>query len=223
MYRSTAVVQINHETANILRIEDFEAAPRSWQGVEQFYQNQYEILRGRQLAEDVVCAAGSLRPPGTDRRNSSAQSDGRIAGPAPTHCGGVSRHARGRSQSRGIDPGTAAFNCHSSWRAPFCARASRSRLLAPILRLVNVSVSSFDPAFAARLANAVVEEYVRSTMQRRYDAGQEAREFLQDQLDEMRISLERADQNLIDFAQDNGVADLQETGRYGQVGAAQSE
>ena len=76
--------------------------------------------------------------------------------------------------------------------------------------LVRLSVSAFDPQFAARMANAVVEEYTRSTMQRRFEAGTQAREFLEDQLQEMRISIERADQALLDFAQRNQVADLEQ-------------
>jgi len=208
VYRSTAVVQINHETARILRIEDFEAAPRSWQGVEQFYQTQYEILRGRQLAEDVVARLEVHDHPeltGEIRQRS-------LMGELQALPRRIAAVFRGTPEA---DPNRAVLTPEQQ-RSIAIRRAGsflRSRIQVtprPNSRLVNVSVSSFDPAFAARLANAVVEEYVRSTMQRRYDAGQEAREFLQDQLDEMRISLERADQNLIDFAQDNGVADLQE-------------
>lgn len=209
VYRATAVVQINHETANILRIEDFEAAPRSWQGVEQFYQTQYEILRGRQLAENVVEKLEVWDHP-------------ELSGEITQR--NLYRELRAlpgrlmqliRSDPPSSQPGTAVQTPEAAREAAI--RSAGGRLRARIAvnprensRLVYVSVNSFDPAFAAQLANAVVEEYVRSTMQRRYDAGQEAREFLEGQLADMRIALERADQNLIDFAQANGVADLEE-------------
>ena len=208
VYRSVAVVQINHETANILRIEDFEAAPRSWQGVEQFYQTQYEILQGRQLAEDVVEQLEIWDHPelsGEIRQRSLMgelralpQRLFRVFNQPETS--NVRRAVLTEEQKRQM----------AIRRAGAFLRSKIEVVPRPNSRLVNVMVSSFDPGFAARLANAVVAQYMRSTMQRRYDAGQEAREFLQDQLDEMRISLEQADQNLIDFAQDNGVADLQE-------------
>jgi len=208
VYRATAVVQINHETANILRIEDFEASPRSWQGVEQFYQTQYEILRGRQLAENVVEKLEAWDHP---------ELSGEIT---QRNLYRELRALPGRLVQliRSDPPGaqTAAVQTPEAARAA-AIRSAGGRLRARISvnprensRLVYVSVSSFDPAFAAQLANAVVEEYVRSTMQRRYDAGQEAREFLEGQLADMRIALERTDQNLIDFAQANGVADLEE-------------
>jgi len=206
VYRATAVVQINHETANILRIEDFEAAPRSWQGVEQFYQTQYEILQGRQLAEDVVERLEIWDHPELSGEIRQRSLMGEIQAlprrlmaifnrPNPEVAG---RRTLTEEQRRTI----------AIRRAGAFLRSKITVSPRPQSRLVNVSVSSFDPAFAARLANGVVAEYIRSTMQRRYDAGQEAREFLQGQLEEMRIALERADQNLIDFAQENGVADL---------------
>ena len=52
------------------------------------------------------------------------------------------------------------------------------------------------------MANAVVEEYIAlKSMQRRWNAGAQAREFLEGELADMRIELERADQALLDFAQ----------------------
>jgi len=208
VYRATAVVQINHETANILRIEDFEAAPRSWQGVEQFYQTQYEILQGRQLAEDVVERLEIWDHPelsGQIRQRSligelQALPRRLLAIFNRQEPSNFNRPTLNEEQQRQI-----AIRRAGAFLRPKIQVIPRSNS-----RLVNIMVSSFDPAFAAQLSNAVVAEYIRSTMQRRYDAGQEAREFLQGQLDDMRIALERADQNLIDFAQENGVADLQE-------------
>jgi len=93
------------------------------------------------------------------------------------------------------------------------AGALRSRISTRTIEgtdLVAVSFDSFSPGFAARVTNAVIDEYIRSSMQRRYEAGNEAREFLQEQLADMRISLERADQALLDFARQNKVADLEQ-------------
>jgi len=205
VYRSTAVVQINHESARILRIEDFEAAPRSWQGVEQYYQTQYEILRGRQLAEDVVRRLEVYDHPEFTGEIRQRSLTGELRA-LPHRIRNVFRSDRGQGQNRNLDPEVA--------RQIAIRRAGsilRSRIqIGPRQnsRLVNVSVSSFDPQFAARLANGVVDEYIRSSMQRRYDAGQEAREFLEEQMGDMRIALERADQALLDFAQDNQIADL---------------
>jgi len=207
MYRSTAVIQITHETGRILRIEDFEATPRSTMEIEKYYQTQFDILRGRQLAEDVIERLEIQDHPEFtgEIRQRSLISEIRML---PRR---ILRVVRGSPSTE------TRFELTEEQQRTIAIRRAGSILRSRIMvapransRLVNVSVSSFDPTLAARLANAVVQEYVRSTLQRRYDAGQEAREFLEGQLDEMRVALERADQDLVDFAQANGVADLQE-------------
>jgi capsular exopolysaccharide synthesis family protein len=77
-------------------------------------------------------------------------------------------------------------------------------------KLVKVSFSSFDPKLASQVANAIVSNYIEATLARRYNAGNEAREFLQKQLISMQVALERADQALQDFAKKKNVADLEE-------------
>ena len=207
VYRSSVVLQINHETPQILGIRDFEAGPRSWQAVEQFYTTQFEILRGRALAEAVVRREGVENHPeltGQIRQRDLMQE---IRSLPST----VRASLRARQQPVNISTQTSPQSSEIAVRR--AGAILRSRISVTPMRnsrLVHVGVSSFDPEFAARMANAVAEEYIRTSMQRRYDAGTEAREFLQDQLGEMRIALERADQALSDFAQDNRIANLSE-------------
>ncbi|MGY6587786.1 MAG: GumC family protein [Wenzhouxiangella sp.] len=204
MYSSTAVVQINHEGQRILRIEDFEASPRSWQGVEQFYQTQFEIIRGRQLAEDVVRRLEIWDHPELTGEIRQRSLMGELQA-LPSRLRAVFRRS-GDGETRTVDPDVQRERAIR--RAGSTLRGRINVNQRPNSRLVNVSVSAFDNRFAAELANAVVAEYMRSSLQRRYDAGQEAREFLETQLDDMRIALERSDQALLDFAQANQVADL---------------
>ncbi len=206
-YRSTAVIQINHDSARILRIEDFEATPRSWQGVEEFRQTQFEILRGRQLSEDVVRRLGIENHPELSGEIYQRSLSGELR-MLPWRIRQALNRDASSDPMAGVDPERAR-----EWAIRRAGSILRGRIQVagrPNSRLVNISVSAFDPQFAAQLANAVAEEYMRSSMQRRYDAGQEARAFLEEQLDDMRIALERADQSLLDFAQQQRVADLSE-------------
>jgi len=207
VYRSTAVIQIEHSTAQILRIQDFEAGPRSWEGVQQFLQTQYEIIQGRQLAEDVVRREEVWDHPELTGEIRQRSLMGELQA-LPRRIRNVLDFSSEPTNTRKIDPDVQREM--QIRRAGAFLRSKISVDPRPGSRLVNVSVASFDPRFAARMANAVVAEYMRSSMQRRYDAGQEAREFLEEQMGEMRIALERADQALVDFAQENQVADLNE-------------
>ncbi len=207
VYRSSAVIQINFESPRILQIQDFTPESRGWGGREQFFNSQYDILRSRALAESVVEREGVYDHPELAGEIQQRSLIGEIRA-LPGRLMGV--FSRPDETSSGPSRSAEQEREAAIRRA---ARTLRSRIVITPRRdsnLVNIQVSSFDPQFAARMANAVVDEYIRSTLQRRYDAGQEAREFLEEQLSDMRIALERADQNLQDFASDIGVADLQD-------------
>ncbi len=207
VYRSTAVVQITYESQRILEIRDFTPETRGWIGRDQFFTTQYDILRGRALAEAVVRREGVQEHPelSGEIRQRSLTSELKAL---PRRLAAVFRPAR-------PEPGMQALSAEQKRELAVRRAGStlRSRIQITPRRdsnLVNITVSSFDPQFAARMANAVVEEYRHSTMQRRYDAGQAAREFLEEQLADLRIALERADQALLDFGQRNQVADLRQ-------------
>ncbi len=202
-YRSTATIEIN-PSAQILNIRDFEPQYGGWRGEDLFMNSQQRILRSRALAEEVVRSEDVANHPelsGEIRQRSVTGEIRSLFGTvrrAVTPSSG-SANSSGNPSSTGHDP------------APAAAGRLRSRIeVEPIRdsRLVNVRVTGFDPEFAARMANGVVEQYIKTSLQRRYDAGNEAREFLEGQLEDMRISLERSDQALNDFARDRNVADL---------------
>ncbi len=209
-YRATVTVQINPDGARILAYEDFEPAQRGGASSQQFLTTQYEILRSRSLAEAVVRKHGLQDHPeltGEIRQRS-------VLGEVRALAGLLARALRPASDSYAAER-TESDSVRSA------AMRLRDRIEVQPVRnsqLVNVSFVSFDPALSAAIANAVAREYIEGTMQRRYDAGSEARQFLQAQLDEMRIALERSDRALADFAREARVADLadhQEMARAG--------
>src|SRR6056297_1817578 len=206
VYRSTATVQITPPNSQILEYADFSSEGTGYLAQQQFYTTQYEILRSRDLAESVVRTEGVEDHPeltGEIRQRS-------LIGELRALPGAIKR-AFSPSRTASIEPLSAEDRRERAIR--IAASRLRGRLQVdpvPESTLVNVRVAAFEPEFAARMANAIVQEYMRSSMQRRFRAGNQARDFLEDQLAEMRIQLERADQALLDFAQRNQVADLEQ-------------
>ncbi len=203
-YRSTTTIEIN-PSAQILNIRDFEPQYGGWRGEDLFMNSQQRILGSRALAEEVVRAEDVADHPelsGEVRQRSvrgELRSLLRTVRQAITPGSGSASNSSGNPSSREHDP------------APAAAGRLRNRIeVEPIRdsRLVNIRVTGFDPEFAARMANGLAEQYIKTSLQRRYDAGNEAREFLEGQLEDMRIALERSDQALNDFARDRNVADL---------------
>lgn len=205
-YRATATIQINPPSGQILDYADFTSEGNGYYGHQQYYTTQYQILSSRELAEAVVRAENVEDHPELTGEIRQRSLIGELKS-LPRIIAGAFRPDRSTSPSNRQDEQARERAIRSA------AAALRGRISVDPVRnssLVRVSVTAFDPKFAAQMSNAVVEEYIRSTMQRRFEAGTQARNFLEDQLDEMRIALERADQALLDFAQRNQVADLEQ-------------
>ena len=199
-YRSTVQLQITPQGSRILAYEDFanEQGGAGGRGYQEFLTTQTEILRSRSLAEHVVRTENLQNHPeltGEIRQRS-------VLGELRSLVGVL------RGAVDGDEP-------QQSQRDPVRAAADRLRgriEVQPVRnsQLVNLSFTAFDPEFAARVASVVAEQYIRSNLQRRVDAGADARVFLEGQLDGMRINLERSDQALMDFARESNIADLEE-------------
>jgi succinoglycan biosynthesis transport protein ExoP len=68
-------------------------------------------------------------------------------------------------------------------------------------RIVTVTASSPDPQYASAYANALVNEYIDSNLQSRWDAINAARQWLAQQLEQSRTKLEQSEQRLQTFGE----------------------
>ena len=205
-YRSTATIEIL-PNLQILNIRDFEPEYVGMRGEGLFMNSQQRILQSRALAEEVVRAEGVADHPELSGEMRQRSIRGELRS--------LMRTIRSALSPGRNNPASGSGDSAANQGTPphVAANRLRSRIqVQPVQesRLVNVRVTGFDPQFAAQMANAIVEQYIKTSMQRRYEAGNEARAFLEDQLSEMRIALERSDQALSDFARQRGVADLEQ-------------
>ncbi|HEX5258798.1 MAG TPA: polysaccharide biosynthesis tyrosine autokinase [Sphingomicrobium sp.] len=74
-------------------------------------------------------------------------------------------------------------------------------------RVVPVSFESTDPALAARIANAYVDNLISGNLQRHFDTSAYAKEFLQNQLEITKARLEQSEQALLTYARSVGIVD----------------
>ena len=85
------------------------------------------------------------------------------------------------------------------------ARSSISVSARGASRILNVSTESTDPALAAKFANALAEGYIRNNVESRWSATQYTEEWLDRQLDDLRIKLEASEDRLQSYAQEAGL------------------
>ena len=78
-------------------------------------------------------------------------------------------------------------------------------------RVVNVQYISPYPTEAARISNALVESFIQSNLERKYNTTAYAREFLDERLATAKRALEESERSMVQYAEAQGILDI-ETG-----------
>ena len=76
--------------------------------------------------------------------------------------------------------------------------------------LFEVSYESYDPVLAAAISNAVVEEYIRLSGERRFQSTGGAKAYLESEIERVQGRLESSEKELNEFARKNQVVDLED-------------
>jgi len=176
-YTAETSVQINDQSDEVLG-SDFEAGnvtPPSDWDVDRFLNTQLDILRSRGLAERV---ADRLELAGSERFFSAME----VAPSALTGDQAADRRL-----------------------AVELLRDNLEIDLPRATRVAAVSFTSTDPEMSASVANAFAEEFIQANLQRRYDSTSYARDFVSDQLEEARVSLEDSERELNEYAKSVGL------------------
>ena len=185
VFEAAVQLLIDREPPRVL--PSTSAAGGSEPGSADYYQTQYELLRGRALVDRVLARLGD---------ESGAEL---AAGPL------VSPWARFRQALRpspGPSPPTEA--------SAAAAEALRSRVTVEPLagsRLVNVRIRAYDPGFAARAANALAELYIEQSLELGFTNSSEASQWLQERLREQQRKLDESERALQRFREREKLVD----------------
>lgn len=188
IYAAQATLQIDREAVRVLNVDD--VSPREALGGEEFFQTQYGLLRSRSLAERVVDSLGL------------ASSNAFIEA-----MGGTPPERGDRTAAR-----FAAVR-----RETVIAIVQANFSVSPVRgsRLVKISFDSPDPALAAQVTNAYAENFIQANLDRRYESSSYAREFLEEQIAQTKAKLEEAERALVEYASNQGIINLTESGPNG--------
>lgn len=145
----------------------------------EFYQTQYSLLASRSLAEGVV----------DDLRLSRSDDFLTNFGERSVEDLPDTREAR---------------------RALATALVMDSTEVVPVRlsSIVDVRYKSASPEMAAKVANSLAQNFIDSTLARRYEASSYARKFLQGRLDEIRQRLEESERQAVSYAGRNQLIDV---------------
>jgi capsular exopolysaccharide synthesis family protein len=180
-YSSTARLEITRETA---RVVDIDSVQRDTSiGDQEFYQTQYGLLQTKALSERVVRALGL-------EDNLAAI---KMFGHEELLKGGQAAMLNPAKRAERIEIMGKALLAHVG--------------IAPVRgsRLVDVTAVTPDPALSQRIAQSWSSAFIETNLERRYEASDYARRFLENRLEEMRTKLEESERKAVGFAASQGI------------------
>ena len=199
IYRSTAKVRIDPEASNVLPYRDVMAAPESYLVTESYLQTQYKILGSRALARRVIATLRLAEDPLFNAAPiggllTQTISSVRSFVSAVFSSGSESDLEESVEEIRRIDRFVDSLDVNP-------VRQSR---------IVDVSYHSHVPEFATRVVNTLVEEFIEMNFESKYDATMRATEFLQKELEEFKVKVERSEEELTRYAREHGILNIDE-------------
>jgi capsular exopolysaccharide synthesis family protein len=196
IYTATTTIQIDKETARVANMQTFDA-PMSSGPNDEFFQTQYGILKSRSLAEATA----------KDTRLDLARNTQLLRA--------IGLLSNDRSAKA---PSTAQLQEQLTQYIQSNLDVSP----VPKSRLVELKFDSQDPAAAAVLANAVAQNFIDTTLNRRLDATSYARKILQDQLASEKAKLEASERQLAEYARSQQIISIAPSSSGGEGGAPAS-
>lgn len=203
VYRSTLLMQIEPQTDQFLEFQgnvSMGDPSLDWK----FYQTQYDLLKSRSLARRVIDqlgleAAAQRRLPTKSEPGFLTELKGSIRG-----LFNKTEAASGESDPPAVRAKTNKPNLEGA----LVANLTVSPL--PDSRLVSIHYDSTKPQEAAAVVNAVAENYINMTLERRYDASAYAKKFLEERIEQVRANLEDSERRLTAYAREREIVDFED-------------
>ena len=217
VYKATAVIEVDPQQRSIVRfqnVDEIDANPRTYQ------QTQARIIQSESVAQAVVerlnLESNALFTGAQDER-------GLISGLrqiadtwlSPLFAGlrALLTNQQSAAQSASAELTDPLLE---SGLAPapqqLVGRVLGGLSILPVRdsNLFEVSYESTDPVLAAAISNAVIEEYIRLSGEKRFQSSGSAKAYLESEIKRMQARLETSEKELNEFARTNQVVDLED-------------
>ncbi len=175
VYVATTRILIDRENANLLPFQGTD--PYDYMmDLENYIETQSKILTSETLALQTIRTAGlGARP----------------------------EYASANGPSEALASGSLANQKRPPELGEFLGSLGVKRV--PNSRLMDVSFESTDPQLAARIVNAHLENYIEQNFRSRYEATKKASIWLADQLNELKIKVQKSEDARITYERQNQI------------------
>ncbi len=192
IYRATAILQIERQSMQVMDVQG--VTPTEDIYADDFYQTQYELLKSRALAQRVVSQLG-LAESGELERMRPGSPWQKIMGLFGRGTNDGKNSPQQSTKLSGADKAEKENQLAGSFAGGISIEPVRNS------RLVRINYDSPDPAFAQKAANAIVEGFIASNLERKFDSSAYAKTYLEERLKELKLKLEDSERKLVEFAQ----------------------
>lgn len=225
IYTAETILLIERKVPQAINIE---SATSETQGPDEYdyYRTQYEILKSRALATQVVQEQQlATLPLFADQQEQSGlvggwweqaeEALGQFFAPQSQTEKSVAEPSLMELTPDGVEGLSSATpdeRYASSLPPELFEKYAEMLAVKPVprTRLVKIAFSTPDPALAARIANAHAQVYIRQGVERRSQTDEEAQGFLEDKLVELRERLEKSEVALNSYRRDQGIISFDE-------------
>ncbi len=192
-YKATASLLIEEEGSKVLSIED-EFGYRMQRTDLRFFNTQLRLLKSKSLAERVALKMNLLGRKefgaGEEEKKSLLQEAKKVI---------TFKWLRSEKENNGSNPGVP--------RNPYSDVVETvlgSLEVSPIreTKLVEVSYKSEYPVLASQIVNTLAEEFINFSVEKRYQATQQASDFLSEQIANLREDLAAKERELQQYGQE---------------------
>ena len=182
LYTSTVRLQIDRNAAKVVQGGDVtpDAADQ-----DDFMGTQYELLKGRAMADRVASAL-------------NLGEDSNFFRPRQFSIFGFVEGLFGSGPTPADQRGDRADRENAAANIVLANRAVRQIVNS---RLVDISYSDPDPSRAQKIAGAYADAFIASNLDKRFEANSYAKTFLEDQLQQLKLRLQQSEKALLDFGQ----------------------
>jgi len=194
IYRAAATVQIEPTSTRVTQIGG-AAASLEYDYAADFKQTQMELLKSRALAQKIVSQMGLVESGEMDRLwPGSIWQKLKLAFVSDQPSDKKSRPSvKARNDERtAYDQVNAIAGAFQGGLGVDPVKDSQ---------LVSIRYDSPSADFSQRAANAAVDAFIASNLERRFDSTSYAKGYLEDSLQALKLKLEDSERKLVDFAQ----------------------
>jgi capsular exopolysaccharide synthesis family protein len=175
VYEATARVEVDRETPNILPFQNVDS-DAAYDDLENYIETESKILQSDSLAMKTIKSAGLDSDP-----------------------------------AFGGEPGS-EIPTYSPDQPPIMRPAILGEFVGSLsvkrvtnTRLLDVTFESTNPTLAARILNAHLRTFVDDNYQSHYDATKQASNFLEKQLDDMKLKVEKSEDEVLKYEREKQI------------------